>query len=97
MTVPAVKRTSTARVQKRGPDSRSTKHIGMTRGGRNTKNHATVDGPGNPLHVQLTGGQISDITVAYELLEHVDVSGSVVMADNSFSEGFLKAAARLIR
>ena len=84
MTVPAVKRTSTARVQKRGPDSRSAEHIGMTRGGRNTKIHAIVDGLGNPLYVQLTGGQISDITVAYELLEHVDVSGSVVMADKAY-------------
>ena len=56
----------------------------MTRGGRNTKIHAIVDGLGNPLYVQLTGGQISDITVAYELLEHVDVSGSIVMADKAY-------------
>ena len=56
----------------------------MTRGGRNTKIHVIVDGLGNPQHVQLTDGQISDITVAYELLEHVDVSGSIVMADKAY-------------
>lgn len=56
----------------------------MTRGGRNTKIHAVADGLGNPLHVQLTGGQISDITVAYELLKHMDVSGSIVMADKAY-------------
>ena len=56
----------------------------MTRGGRNTKIHAVVDGLGNPLYVQLTGGQISDIKVAHELLEHVDVSGSIVMADKAY-------------
>ena len=59
----------------------------MTRGGRNTKIHAIVDGLGNPLYVQLTGGQISDITAAYELLEHVDVSGSIVMADKAYETG----------
>ena len=56
----------------------------MTRGGWNTKIHAIADELGNPLYIQLTGGQISDITVAYELLEHVDVSGSIVMADKAY-------------
>lgn len=52
--------------------------------GRNTKIHAIADGLVNSLYIQLTGGQISDITVVYELLEHVDVSGSVVMADKAY-------------
>lgn len=69
----------------------------MTRGGRNTKIHAIVDGLGNPLHVQLTGGQISDITVAYELLEHVDVSGSIVMADKAYGAAGLSNKNRKIR
>lgn len=84
MTAPAAKRTGTVQVQKRGPDARFAEHIGMTRGGRNTKIYAVVDGLGNPLYVQLIGGQIGDITVAYDLLEHVDVSGSVVMADKAY-------------
>ena len=45
----------------------------MTRGGRNIEIHVIVDGLGNPLHVQLTGGQISDITAAYELPEQLTV------------------------
>ena len=53
----------------------------MTRGGRNTKIHAIVDGLGNPLYVQLTGGQVSDVSMAYELLEHVDVSGRLPNKD----------------
>ena len=56
----------------------------MTRGGRNIEIHVIVDVLGNPLHVQLTGGQISDITAAYEHLEHVDVSGCIVMADKAY-------------
>lgn len=43
-----------------------------------------VDGLGNSLYVQLTGGQISDIAVVYELLGHVNVSASVVMADKAY-------------
>jgi hypothetical protein len=39
---------------------------------------------GNPLYIQLGGDQISDITVASELLEHVDVSGSIVMSDKAY-------------
>ena len=62
----------------------------MTRGGRNTKIHAIVDGLGNPLYVQLSGGQVSDIAMAYELLEHVDVSGSVVMADRAYGAADLR-------
>jgi len=52
----------------------------MSRGGKNTKIHAVVDGLGNPLYVQLSSGQVSDISVAFDLLENVDVKGSIVMA-----------------
>lgn len=47
----------------------------MTRGGRNTKIHAIVDGLGNPLYVQLSSGHVSDISVAYDLLDQIDVTG----------------------
>ncbi len=56
----------------------------MSRGGKNTKIHAVVDGLGNPLYVQLSGGHVSDISVAFDLLENVDVKGSVVMADRAY-------------
>ena len=84
MTAPAVKHTSIVQEQKKGLDTQADQHIGMTHGDRNTKIHAIVDGLGNPLYVQLTGGQISDITVAYEPLEHAGVSDSVVMADKAY-------------
>lgn len=32
----------------------------------------------------MPGGQVSDIAVAYELLEYVDVFGSIVMADKAY-------------
>jgi len=56
----------------------------MSRGGKNTKIHAVVDGLGNPLYFQLSGGQVSDISVAFDLLENVDVKGSIVMTDRAY-------------
>lgn len=55
----------------------------MTRGGKNTKIHAVVDGLGNPLYIQLSGGQISDSTVAPDLLDHIEVP-EVVLADKAY-------------
>lgn len=64
--------------------------IEVTRGGKNTKIHAVVDGLGNPLYVQLSGGQISDITIALDLLDHIEVP-DVVLADKAYgSEEFGK-------
>lgn len=45
--------------------------IGISRGGRSTKIHAVVDALGNPLHIQLSAGNV-DVTVAQDLLSHVD-------------------------
>lgn len=55
----------------------------MTRGGKNTKIHAVVDGLGNPVYIQLSGGQISDSTVAPDLLDHIEVP-EVVLADKAY-------------
>ena len=41
--------------------------IGITRGGRNTKIHAVVDGIGYPIHIQLSSGNISDVSIAQEV------------------------------
>ena len=62
----------------------------MTRGGCNTKIHAIVDGLGNPLYVQLSGGQVSDISVAYDLLDQIDPKGSIVMADKAYGAAELR-------
>ena len=75
---------NSAGAKKGGPDTESGENIEMTCGGKNTKTHVVVDGLGNPLYVQLTGGQISDITVTLELLEHINVTGSIVMADRAY-------------
>ena len=42
--------------------------IGISRGGRSTKIHAVVDALGNPLHIQLSAGNVNDVTVAQDLL-----------------------------
>lgn len=60
-------------------------HIGVCRGGKNTKVHAIVDGLGNPIHVQLTGGQVNDINMAEKLLMQVTLrEGTIVMADRAY-------------
>ena len=45
--------------------------IGMTRGGRNTKMHAVVDALENPIHVQLSSGDVIDSSMAQELWSHI--------------------------
>ena len=40
--------------------------IGISRGGRSTKIHAVVDALGNPLHIQLSAGNVNDVTVAQD-------------------------------
>ena len=46
--------------------------IGITRGGRNTKIHAVVDALGNPIHVQLSSGDIHDSIIAEDVLNHIE-------------------------
>jgi len=58
--------------------------IGISRGGKTTKIHAAVDALGNPLHVQLMGGQVHDSTVALEVLENTPLDKSVIMADKAY-------------
>ena len=57
--------------------------LGRSRGGFSTKIHATVDGLGNPLRLQLTAGQRHDITVADEMI--VDLDFDYVLADRSYA------------
>ena len=58
--------------------------IGITRGGRNTKIHAVVDALGNPIHVQLSSGDIHDENIADDVLDHVDLNGTIVQADKAY-------------
>ena len=58
--------------------------IGITRGGRNTKIHAVVDALGNPIHVQLSSGDIHDENIADDVLDHVDLNETIVQADKAY-------------
>src|SRR5512144_90074 len=56
--------------------------LGRSRGGFSTKIHALTDALGNPLALQLTGGQAADITQAETLLP--DESMDAVVADKGY-------------
>jgi transposase len=43
--------------------------IGISRGGRSTKIHATVDSKGRPLNFTVTGGQVHDSQVVEDVLD----------------------------
>jgi len=43
-----------------------------------------VDGLGNSIYFQLTGGNIHDATVAVDVLSHIDLSSSTVIADKAY-------------
>ena len=48
-------------------------YIGLSRGGKNTKIHALVDGLGNPIRLIFTGGEVHDSKEAVSLLEGYDI------------------------
>ena len=65
--------------------------IGVSRGGRSTKIHAVVDALGNPIHVQLTAGNVHDVKVAQEMLEAVRLRpGMTVLADKAYGKWELR-------
>lgn len=56
----------------------------MSRGGKNTKIHAIVDGFGNPVYVELSAGNIHDVSIAEDVLSNVSIKDSIVMADKAY-------------
>lgn len=60
--------------------------IGITRGGRNTKIHAVVDALGNPIYVKLSAGNVHDSVIAEDVLKHVNLDGTIVMADKAYGK-----------
>ena len=62
----------------------------MSRGGRSTKIHAVVDALGNPIHVQLSAGNVHDVAVAEELLSAISIKGSTVLADKAYGAFWLR-------
>lgn len=101
MTAPVLKLTRRAQVQKkRKSESPKTapkgdeRHerfvknqcVGITRGGRNTKIHAVVDALGNPIHVQLSSGDVHDAAIAIDVLNQIDLNPNetTVLADKAY-------------
>lgn len=60
------------------------KAVGVSRGGRNTKIHALVDGLGNPLAFLLSSGNDHDSKHAIPLLGQVDIEGSNILGDKAY-------------
>ena len=58
--------------------------IGLSRGGKNTKIHALVDGLGNPIRLIFTGGEVHDSKEGVPLLEGFEIAGSAVLGDKAF-------------
>ena len=59
-------------------------YIGKSRGGNTTKIHALVDALGNPVHFELSGGQVSDNTVAIDLLASIDIKNANILGDKAY-------------
>lgn len=73
---------SFACIKTRWVEKNGTEQIGRSRGGPSTKIHVVVDGHGNPTKVELTEGQVHDVTQAAELLK--DARGTRVLADKGY-------------
>jgi len=63
---------------------RKEQDIGMSRGGKNTKIHALVDGLGNPVRLIFTGGEVADSKQGVSLLEDFDINGSAILGDKAY-------------
>ena len=60
------------------------KAVGVSRGGRNTKIHALVDGLGNPLAFLLSSGNDHDSRHAVPLLSQINIEGSNILGDKAY-------------
>ena len=69
---------------KRAINSEKHQFIGTSCGGKSTKIHAVVDGLGNSIYFQLTGGNIHDSTVAVDVLSHLDILHSTILVDKAY-------------
>jgi transposase len=58
--------------------------IGLSRGGKNTKIHALVDGLGNPIRLIFTEGAEHDSKKGVDLLKGIKLTGSAVLGDKAY-------------
>ena len=61
------------------------KAVGISKGGRNTKIHAIVDGLGNPVSFLLSAGNDHDSKHAIPLLSQVNIEGSNILGDKAYN------------
>lgn len=66
--------------------------IGKSRGGLTTKIHMLADANGNPLSFEITPGQVSDFTVADELIETSNAEN--LITDKGYDSERIRAQAR---
>jgi transposase len=76
--------------KKNGPQA-----LGRSRGGLTTKLHLAVDDAGRPLRLIATEGQVSDITCANELVEHLRTGA--VIADKGYDSNAFVESIRITR
>ncbi len=69
----------------RGSKKSCPQALGRSRGGLTTKLHLAVDEAGRPLRIIVTEGQVSDISCAHELVEHLRTGA--VIADKGYDSG----------
>lgn len=63
--------------------------IGKSRGGKSTKIHLAVDSGGLPVHFELSGGQVHDVTHGQSLVES-SPAAEVVVADKGYDSQALR-------
>ena len=66
--------------------------IGKSRGGPTTKIHVAADAHGNPLCIEITGGQVHDSQAAPILIEKID--GENLIADKGYDSEDIREKAR---
>ncbi|SEK87139.1 transposase [Carnobacterium iners] len=59
-------------------------HIGKSSGEHTIKIYVVVDGLGNPLYFQLSGGNLHDSVHALGVLDPVTIKGSNIIGDRAY-------------
>jgi transposase len=80
---------SSACTRTRRKEKKRREHIGRSRGGPSTKIHAVVDGLGNPTRIELTEGQVHDVTQAPQMLK--EARSRSVLADKGYDSNAIVA------
>lgn len=82
------------RVHQHGSGARRGEHraIGTSRGGPTTKIHIAADAHGNPLYIEITGGQVHDAKVADVIIDNIE--GQYFIGDKGYDSEEIREKAR---